>query len=56
MSVCNEGFISRYVAGIVSGIAMVIALIILKESHPGLVDEEGNPRRVKIDSITDFRF
>ncbi|KAK8802724.1 hypothetical protein WA171_006398, partial [Blastocystis sp. BT1] len=36
-----------YVAGVISGIAMVIALFILKESHPGLVDEEGNPRRGK---------
>ena len=35
---------------------MVIALFILKESHLGLVDEEGNPRRGKTESIIDFRF
>lgn len=41
---------SRYVAGIVSGIAMIAALIFLKESNPLIVDEEGNPRKVKLES------
>lgn len=35
---------------------MVVALFILKESHPGLVDEEGNPRKVKSDSLISWEF
>lgn len=41
--------ILRYVAGIVSGIAMIAAFIFLKESNPLIVDEEGNPRKKKLE-------
>lgn len=40
----------RYVAGVVSGIATIAALIFLKESNPLIVDEEGNPRKVRLES------
>ena len=35
---------NSYAAGVVSGIAMIAALIWLKESNPLLVDENGNKR------------
>ena len=41
--------ILRYVAGVVSGIAMIAAFIFLKESNPLIVDEEGNPRKKKLE-------
>ena len=37
-----------YAAGAVSGIAMISALIWLRESHPLLVDEEGNQIRRRV--------
>lgn len=37
-------------AGVVSGMATIAALIFLKESNPLIVDEEGNPRKVRLES------
>ena len=44
-----------YAAGSVSGIAMLIALVWLRESHPLLVDEEGNQIRRKVEQPKDIR-
>ena len=41
--------ILRYVAGVVSGIAMIAAFIFLKESNPLIVVEEVNPRKKKLE-------
>lgn len=41
--------ILSYIAGSVSGVAMIVALIWLKESHPLLTDENGKKIRNKVE-------
>ena len=44
--------IISFAAGVVSGLAMIVALIWLKESHPLLVDENGKQIRKKVERST----
>ena len=44
--------IISFAAGVVSGLAMLVALIWLKESHPLLVDENGKQIRKKVEQAS----
>ena len=39
---------NSYAAGVVSGLALIVALIFLKESNPLIIDENGNRREKKL--------